>query len=262
LGTHPLIKYVSLIYEELGYFVRKSKEEPLVICPYNSEWKTLFTDEEKLLRLHLGEEYRSIIHIGSTSIEGLDAKPIIDISIAVHELKDTAFYEKKLSPVGYEHCNGSKFEEWILLEKNDCGQEYHAHLMPYDSRRLFKQVLFKIFMEESPSAADLYVRKKKAYLALDEHMWYSMNKKPFVDEINLYALLDAIEHPIYWIERIYDIMGYVPHTKLFAFVKEKREAKQTGLEAAYKLLKKDRDTKIETIMEIAGLTREEVCFLF
>jgi len=41
---------------------------------------------------------------------------------------ENAFYEEKLSPVGYEHCNGSKFEEWILLEKKDCGQEYHVHL--------------------------------------------------------------------------------------------------------------------------------------
>jgi len=147
------------------------------------------------------------------------------------------------------------------MENAFCGQEYHVHLMPYDSRRLFKQVMFKIFMEESPSAADLYVRKKKAYLALDEHIWYSMNKKPFVDEINLYALLDAIEHPIYWIERIYDIMGYVPHAKLFAFEKEKRDAKQAGFEAAYNLLKKDGNTKIETIMEITGLTREEVLYI-
>jgi hypothetical protein len=46
-------------------------------------------------------------------------------------------------------------------------------------------------LEEHPKAADLYARKKKAFLILDYHIWYSMNKKPFVDEVNMYALLDV-----------------------------------------------------------------------
>ena len=155
------------------------------IYPYNPAWKSLFANEEKFLRLHLDGEYKSIIHIGSTSIYGMEAKPIIDISIALHDLKDGIFYEEKLSPIGYVHCNGHKFQKWILFEKNECGQEYHVHLMSHDSLRLFKQVMFKIFMEERADAADLYVRKKKAYLALDDHIWYSMNKEPFVKEVSV-----------------------------------------------------------------------------
>jgi GrpB-like predicted nucleotidyltransferase (UPF0157 family) len=85
--------------------------EMIEIFPYNPEWKSFFINEEKLLKLHLKGEYKSIIHIGSTSIEEMDAKPIIDISIAVNELKDTIFYEEKLLPSGYKLCNGSKFEK-------------------------------------------------------------------------------------------------------------------------------------------------------
>jgi GrpB-like predicted nucleotidyltransferase (UPF0157 family) len=194
--------------------MEKSKER-IVICPYNPEWKSFFVNEEKLLKLQLDREYRSIIHTGSTSIDGMEAKPIVDISVAVYELKDRAFYEEKLSPIGYAHCNGSKFDEWILFDKKDSVQQYHVHLMPHDNMRLFKQILFKIYMEENPEAADLYVRKKKAFLALDEHIWYSMNKKPFVDEVNMYALLDAVESPSFWRERIENIMGYVPYVELF-----------------------------------------------
>jgi len=232
-------------------------EEQIVVLPYNPEWKSAFCKEEERLRQYLNGEYKSIIHIGSTSIEGMVAKPIIDISIAVCELKDKAFYEEKLSPIGYKHCNGSKFENWILLDKNDYRQDYHVHLMPYDSMRLFKQVLFKIFLEENPDAADLYARKKKAFLVLDEHIWYSMNKKPFVDEVNLYALLDAIENPIFWAERVANIMGYIPYAELFAV--EEKGKKLAQFEIAYRLLKDNRP--IDLIMKATELTRKEIDYL-
>jgi GrpB-like predicted nucleotidyltransferase (UPF0157 family) len=130
-------------------------------------------------------------------------------------LKTSAFYEERLSPIGYKHCNGSKFEEWILFDKTYYEQQYHLHLMPHDSVRLFKQILFKIYLEENPEAADLYVRKKKAFLMLDDHIWYSMNKKPFVDEVDTHALWDILKRPKFWKNRVESIMGYVPYAELF-----------------------------------------------
>jgi len=189
--------------------------ENIIIYPYNPQWVDMYNAEIQQIQPLLEGEYRSIIHIGSTSIVVAEAKPIIDISIAVCVLKDANYYLGKLSPMGYALCNGSSFQKWILLNKNNEGQEYHVHLMPYDSVRLFKQIIFKIFMEENPYAADLYVRKKKAYLALDDHIWYSMNKEPFVDEVCFYALSDISEQPTYWKERIEKVMGYVPFDDLF-----------------------------------------------
>ena len=107
----------------------------IVLHPYNPNWKICYASEIELLRAQLDSEQKSIIHIGSTSIEGMVAKPIIDISVAVYELKDSAFYLELLSGIGYVYGNGSKFEEWILLSKTYCGQQYHLHLMSYNSAR-------------------------------------------------------------------------------------------------------------------------------
>ena len=256
-------------------------EKGIVIHPYNPKWKSFFVEEEKLLRLHLDSEYKNVIHIGSTSIEGLDAKPIIDISVALCELKDRGYYEEKLASIGYVHCNGSKFEDWILFEKEDCEQEYHVHLMKYDSTRLFKQILFKIFLEENPEAADLYVRKKKAYLMLDDHIWYSMNKKPFVEETNVHAILSILHNPVYWRERIENILGYLPYAELFAippdlsgeehirdlFEGDKEEEhyktfldEVNFIDIVRKLLK--RNMPHDQISEATGLTIEEVKSLY
>jgi GrpB-like predicted nucleotidyltransferase (UPF0157 family) len=165
------------------------------------------------------------MHLGSTSIKGLTAKPTIDISVAVYKLKDTDFYKDKLSPLQYVTTNGSKFENWILWDRVNCGQKYHLHLMQFDSMRLFQQVLFKIFLEEHKYAADLYARKKEAWLSWDEHIWYSMNKKPFLDDVCTHALCAILEKPLLWKEKVESVMGYNPFPCLFeaGFCDSKKE---------------------------------------
>ncbi len=53
------------------------------LVPYSPEWQKLFEEEERLLRSAIGEHVVDIQHIGSTSIPGLEAKPILDIAVAV-----------------------------------------------------------------------------------------------------------------------------------------------------------------------------------
>ena len=251
--------------------------EEIVLCPYNPKWKIYFEREKELLGKLLDGEYKSIIHIGSTSIEGMTAKPIVDISIALHKLENVAFYEEKLSSIGYIYRNGSQFEEWILFNKDHPEQQYHLHFMAYDNRRLLKQILFKIYLEEDFEVADLYVRKKKAFLRFDEHMWYSMNKLPFVEEVSALALIDAIRKPYFWRERVKNIMGYIPYAELFDMNSELSKAQYirnlfTHNEDGKNYYKEfidtveymemiDRILKVMTIektSEVTGLTKEEL----
>ena len=190
------------------------KSRYIVIEPYNPKWSQLYESEKCVLEQHLCGEYKSIMHLGSTSINGLTAKPIIDISVAVHELKDSNFYKDKLSPLRYTTSNGSKFEDWILWDRENDGQEYHLHLMQFDSMRLFQQVAFKIFLETHEYVADLYVRKKKAWL-WEDHIWYSMNKKPFLDDVCSHVLAEILEEPLLWKNKVESIMGYNPFPCLF-----------------------------------------------
>ncbi len=161
------------------------------------------------------DEYRGIMHIGSTSIDGLDSKPIIDISIGLGCLSEFDYYKKKLAPILYKTDAWCFDNQWALFEKQGLNIDYHLHIMPYDSMRLFKQVLFKIYLEENREVAELYVKKKKYYATYDEDIWYSMNKLPFVQEVETTALIELRKNPQYWKERVYEIMGYVPHKEFF-----------------------------------------------
>jgi GrpB-like predicted nucleotidyltransferase (UPF0157 family) len=61
--------------------------DPIVVVPYDPAWGEEFQSTGKALREALGDVAVRIDHIGSTSVNGLDAKPIIDIQISVKALE-------------------------------------------------------------------------------------------------------------------------------------------------------------------------------
>jgi GrpB-like predicted nucleotidyltransferase (UPF0157 family) len=60
--------------------------------PYNPDWKTIFERDANLIRNVIGTYVIDIQHVGSTSIEGLDAKPIIDIAVGVESLDKVCYF--------------------------------------------------------------------------------------------------------------------------------------------------------------------------
>src|SRR5688572_7678262 len=74
-----------------------------VVVPYRPEWPELFAREaERLERIFAGTG-ASIEHIGSTSVPGLGAKPVIDIMIGVASLTDAESRANALADAGYEY---------------------------------------------------------------------------------------------------------------------------------------------------------------
>ena len=71
-------------------------ERPVVIEEYTTDCALQFKEERKLLKGIMGDTASTIEYIGSTSVEGLEAKPILDIMIGVHNLKEIdVFIEPK-----------------------------------------------------------------------------------------------------------------------------------------------------------------------
>lgn len=75
--------------------------DPIIVVPYDSSWKQEFKSIGFEIQQALGELAIRIDHIGSTSIEGLDAKPIIDIQISVRSLEPMEIYKTKLENIGF-----------------------------------------------------------------------------------------------------------------------------------------------------------------
>ncbi|MGO4106234.1 GrpB family protein [Paenibacillus sp. YAF4_2] len=71
-------------------------EDQWRIAEHDPQWRMLFQELGSKLRAALGELAIRIDHIGSTSVEGLDAKPIIDIQVSVMDYNDIISYKAKI----------------------------------------------------------------------------------------------------------------------------------------------------------------------
>ena len=63
------------------------ERDRVTLLPYQPAWPSLFAEEAERLRLALGEHVLRVEHVGSTAVPGLDAKPILDIVVAVREAR-------------------------------------------------------------------------------------------------------------------------------------------------------------------------------
>lgn len=75
------------------------------VVDYNPEWEKLFKTEEKKIKAILGKNCVAVHHIGSTSVKGLKAKPIIDIMPVVKDISLVDAHHAEFEALGYE-CKG------------------------------------------------------------------------------------------------------------------------------------------------------------
>jgi len=99
---HPTNQQVT---EERLLAITLGKRNPLngtiTLEPYNAEWPSLYKTLEEQIREALGSRALTIEHVGSTSVPGLSAKPVIDIVLAVANSADEESYVPPLERAGY-----------------------------------------------------------------------------------------------------------------------------------------------------------------
>ena len=74
---------------------------PVTLVAYSPQWPSQFEGEAKRIRSALGERALVIEHVGSTSVPGLIAKPVIDICLVVADSADEPAYVPSLERAGY-----------------------------------------------------------------------------------------------------------------------------------------------------------------
>ena len=90
----------------------------ILIKPYEHYWHTEFLNEKNKIVPLLNEEIIAIEHIGSTAVEGLGAKPLIDMMIGVTNLQITENWREPLAEIGYEYVP-KKHLIGVFLEKGN-----------------------------------------------------------------------------------------------------------------------------------------------
>jgi GrpB-like predicted nucleotidyltransferase (UPF0157 family) len=165
----------------------------IVIVDYEPEWPAQFEAERLKLAAALGEYALAIEHIGSTSVPGLAAKPIIDILIGVRSLADAdAHCIEPIVALGYEYV--AKLEEMMPFRRyfrrlsqtarDPRKHTHHIHLVEITHPFWERHLLFRDYLRSHPEARDAYADLKRDLAAqtLDTAA-YTDAKTAFIQDI-------------------------------------------------------------------------------
>lgn len=135
----------------------------LSLVPYQSGWPELFEREAQRLQVALGEKALRIEHIGSTSIPGLAAKPIIDIMVAVPSLAQAGDLIPALEALGYQYKPLDTIPERIFFarERKPEHRTHHLSLAESGSGYWRKQLAFRDYLRTHAEMAAEYVVLKE-----------------------------------------------------------------------------------------------------
>lgn len=159
----------------------------VVVVPYNEQWKNDFNTIKNYLLTSVKDNIIAIEHIGSTSVEGLSAKPIIDIDIV---MKDYSVFDAlidNLTTLGYIHEGnlGIKDREAFDYKGEVNLPEHHLYVCPEFSEELHKHVTFRDYLRNNPEAVLKYskVKEEGAKLYPDSIDDYIAYKSPCIEAI-------------------------------------------------------------------------------
>lgn len=138
---------------------------------YDTRWPGLFEQHARKIREALGDVAHRVEHIGSTSVPGLAAKPIIDILVVVADPTDEAGYLPALQQAGYElRVREPKFDEHRMLRTPE--RDVHIHIFPPQSEQVGRYLAFRNQLRSNGQDRSDYEHAKRT---LAKRAWEDMN---------------------------------------------------------------------------------------
>lgn len=132
----------------------------VVLVDYNPAWPRLFVRESERINSVLGRNALAIEHVGSTSVPGLVAKPIIDIVLVVANSADESSYAPALEAAGY--ILGIREPEWHehrMFKGPDTN--INLHVFSKGDYEIERMRVFRDWLRENPTDRDSYLATKR-----------------------------------------------------------------------------------------------------
>ncbi len=150
----------------------------------------MFFEEVEKLKLIFGNEIVDIHHIGSTSVPGLKAKPILDIMPVVRDIALVDKYNQEMQVIGYEPKGENGIPRRRYYQKGGENRSHHVHIYQVGSYEIKRHLAFRDYLLRHPDV-------KKSYGELKERLAqqfpydiesYINGKEHLVREIEVKAL--------------------------------------------------------------------------
>ena len=163
----------------------------ITVVDYNPLWPKKYEEEALLIKDILADNCVAIYHIGSTSVEGLAAKPIIDIMAAVQNLEKVDDAAEAFSKIGYEYLGEFGIAGRRYLRKGGDERTHQIHIFQTeDWNNIGRHLAFRDYMRTHKKERDEYAKIKKV---LAQKFPYDIDgycdgKEEFVRKIEKLAL--------------------------------------------------------------------------
>lgn len=155
------------------------------VVPYNPQWPQLFAAEAELIKQALGDNCVTIHHIGSTSVPGLSAKPIIDMLPVVHNIQAVDQTTKAMESLGYEAKGefGIAFRRYF--QKSNYVRTHNVHVYQEGDPEISRYLKFRDWMRSHPEDAEAYAKLKQELAVTSKDMLqYCNGKDTFVASVD------------------------------------------------------------------------------
>lgn len=160
----------------------------IIIEPYNNDWINQFETIKIQLTKIINVDF-NIEHIGSTSVKGLGAKPIIDIMIGLKDFENADKLIPNFKNIGYEYV--STFENifpnrrFFILEKNEI-RYVHVHMIEYQSEFWNRHIRFRNHLRSNEIDRENYHQLKLELAKIDwkERGDYANAKSDFIQKLD------------------------------------------------------------------------------
>ena len=170
--------------------------ESIYIADYDPRWPAMFEEERTRLQAAIGEWAADIQHVGSTSIPGIAAKPIIDIAVHLNSLVDALYCITPLTELGYGCLGEFGIPGRIYFRKltddpvpgqtyGGVGRTHQIHMYETGHEQYEKQIVFRDYLRAHPDAREEYevLKRELAVRNAADVEAYAHAKSDFVQSI-------------------------------------------------------------------------------
>lgn len=126
------------------------------VVDYDPEWPQIFERVRSYVWPAVADIALSVEHVGSTAVQGLSAKPVIDACIVVASRKDVPGCIDRLGRIGYVHRGNLGVPDREAFRRPDHLPRHHLYLSPRDSLSLKNHLGLRDYLRSHPGAAQQY----------------------------------------------------------------------------------------------------------
>lgn len=161
-------------------------QAPVILEEYDPSWILKFEKEKSHLLAIAKEWYHGgIEHVGSTSVPGMVAKPVIDIMFGVKSLKESKSAINVFVENGYEYWPYKDDVMHWFCKPSDAFRTHHLHVIPFESPLWKERIKFRELLRSNKQVATRYANLKRKLAAQykNDRETYTEKKWPFVCEV-------------------------------------------------------------------------------